>query len=158
MPRAERVPRKRGRPKKDPEDKVKVLAVKDRRPQVLALRVQGYTPEQIARRLNTFPSIVLADLKALMAAATQTDPSLEEARYLQDKQIDHLMTCLQVPLMGGDPRAVTAASRLLDRRAKLLGLDKGPKEDSAAVTVAATLSALQVAFSERPALGLDADT
>ena len=58
----------------------------------------------------------------------------ERLRDLEVARLDRLTRALEVGITDGDPRAVVAAVRLMERRAKLLGLD-------APTTVTATADA-----------------
>jgi len=59
-------------------------------------------------------------------------PGVEEMRKIEDERLDLLFKALMPGISAGDPRAIEQAIKLLERRAKLHGLDR-PIEITATV-------------------------
>lgn len=88
------------------------------------LRVQGYSFAQI--RINK----VLRDLYTedeIDSTVAYFAAELEDPIELDMMRLDALYKALQDKVKRGDPTAINAGVRILDRRAKLLGLDSPVK-------------------------------
>ena len=131
MPRKPREPRKNprkvGRPKKADKDKVRSLPVAQRRPLIMRERLKGYSPDEIARNLRLRPSTVRADLKKMAQEAEAETPSKVAQRDMQGARLELLWQAVQNAVEVGDYKAVQVALRILERQAKLYGLDVDPK-------------------------------
>jgi hypothetical protein len=92
--------------------------------QALDLRIAGATYRQIATSLAV--SLKTA-YRAVQAALGELDDEVqqraERLRELEAARLDRLNVALANGIKSGDPRAVVAAVRVMERRAKLLGLD-----------------------------------
>lgn len=91
------------------------------------LRSQGLSVRQIADIEGCCIATVSRYCKE--AALLVIAPEVEEFRQTQDEQLDMLWNKLQARIEKGDTFAIDAALKILDRRAKLWGLDKPIKHD-----------------------------
>jgi hypothetical protein len=100
----------------------RAVAQAERQRGALELRKQGFTYEAIARALEISVSgahkLVREAIKAIPAEAANDVRSLELAR------LDRMMEGLWEQAKKGEPRAVAAVVRLMERRAAYLGLDR----------------------------------
>jgi len=88
------------------------------------LRIAGATYRQIAVQLavneRTAYYDVQDELGRLDAVSTQ---KAERLRDLEARRLDGLTVALTPAIRTGDPRAIGVAVRVMERRAKLFGLD-----------------------------------
>lgn len=103
--------------------------IAQRRLEVLKLRLQGLYIPAIARALKVDKSTVSRDLQAEYAEnRAQRTALAEDAREVELLRLDRWQAQLEASgLTVGDPRAVHAAVRISERRARLLGLDAPTK-------------------------------
>lgn len=96
-----------------------------RRVRALEMRKAGATYRQIAAALSIEACTAWRDVQAEMIALRQLAvEGAEDVRELELQRLDRLWVKLeQNGLQRGDHRAVSAAVRISERRAKLLGLD-----------------------------------
>lgn len=96
-----------------------------RRVQAFELRKAGASYRQIAQQLEVDVATAWDDVQAEMAdLRTLTVKLAEDVRTLELQRLDRWQAKLETHgLMNGDHRAVLAAVRISERRAKLLGLD-----------------------------------
>ena len=102
----------------------------DRRVQALELRKAGYTYAQIGTTLGI--SAVMAHrhvVKALSVIRDKISEQTEELRTLELQRLDNLFFVIYKRAEKGDLAAVDRCLRLMERRAKLLGLDAPTKTD-----------------------------
>lgn len=103
----------------------------ERRIQALDLRKAGLTYQAIADRLG---------FKSPASAKKTVDTALDEMREIYREQaeqlielecqrLDRLLQGLWLKAAGGNPRAVEAALKIMERRARLLGLDSAQKKE-----------------------------
>lgn len=94
--------------------------------EALRLRQQGFTFEQIATRLGY--SDRSGAYRAVMVALkeTTTEPNAE-MRSLELSDLASLQDALWPSAIGGDQGAVDRVLKIMERRAKILGLDAAPK-------------------------------
>jgi predicted transcriptional regulator len=93
------------------------------------LRVAGMTQMQIGTRLNISQSVVSRLLaSAREDAVTATKDIAGEATTEQIARLDRMLLALWDKVRNGNERAVEAALRVEDRRAKLLGLDAATRK------------------------------
>jgi hypothetical protein len=104
----------------------------DKERQVLELRLQGYTFDVIAEHVGYASpgSAHNAYKRGLMR--TLQEPS-QELRDLEIARLDRLMNGVWEKALLGDVPAVNAVLKILERRAKMLGLD-APAKIQAEVT------------------------
>jgi len=109
------------------------IYVNERRAKVLEMRLQGYSVAQIAQTLGISPTLAAAHLaNALDASVVENTTQL---RQMELERLDRMLTVLENGISVGDPKAVTAAIRVSERRARLLGLDKPIQVEATVVTV-----------------------
>ena len=88
------------------------------------LRVAGMTQTQIATRLNISQSVVSRMLAAAREDAIASAKDIAgDATTEQVARLDRMLLGLWEKVRNGNERAVEAALRVEERRAKLLGLD-----------------------------------
>ena len=94
------------------------------RREAVRLRKRGLTFAEIGDRLGVSRQAAHAHVtKELRELNEECREETEEMRRLMSEQIDAMLVGLQPGLDTGDEKAVSAASRLLDRKAKLWALD-----------------------------------
>jgi hypothetical protein len=103
------------------------MKVGDRRPAVLALRLQGFPPDLIAHKLGIRPSVVITDLKYLLNTARAESAEKDEMRAMQKLQLEFLWAALQTAIKSGNVQGIKVALNILERQSKLFGLDANPK-------------------------------
>lgn len=88
------------------------------------LRALNYTYQQIADRLNITPlqahSFVIRKLKIL---EKDFPMAVKNVLYLELERLDEMQRILWNKIQKGDTTAINAAIKIMERRAKLLGLD-----------------------------------
>jgi DNA-binding CsgD family transcriptional regulator len=116
------VTRKKRHPKLRPpgED----AATRERAVKALELRIAGGTYRQIGAQLGVSEKTAYYDVQTelgrLDAVAKQR---AERLRDLEARRLDMLTVALAAGIRMGDPRAIGAAVRIMERRARLFGLD-----------------------------------
>ncbi|MBV6697450.1 hypothetical protein KV557_09970 [Kitasatospora aureofaciens] len=97
----------------------------ERRRDAVRLRIAGKTWQEIADLLGyDSKGGACKDVsRALQKAVTDLALPLEEYRQLELDRLDAMQDALWPKVLDGDTRAIDTALRLMDRRAKLLGLD-----------------------------------
>lgn len=114
-----------GKSKLDGYDKVAVL---DRQRKALQMRRDGADFDAIAEacgysnRSGAYKAVMTA-LKKMMR-----EPA-DELRSLELERLDRLYTQMARKAEGGDEKAVDRCLRIMERRARLLGLDAPVKQD-----------------------------
>jgi DNA-binding CsgD family transcriptional regulator len=117
-------PRKKSRKRPKGED----AAAAERAGRALDLRIAGASYRQIAAQLNVSEKTAFYDVqKALGTLDAVNGAKAERLRDLEARRLDVLQVALTAGVRAGDPRAVLAAVRILDRRARLFGLDAPTK-------------------------------
>ena len=110
-----------GRPTK--ANKVETLK---RETQVLELRAQGWTWQRIADA--TGYANASAAYNAFDNAIKRTmQPASDEVRTLELERLDRFLSYLWTAIEQGDPAAIDRGLKIMDRRAKYLGLDAPTK-------------------------------
>lgn len=100
-------------------DKIRALFELERK--VMELRVKGTTFTKINSLLN------ITNASSVFRRAIQRDANVEfrrqEALRLEESRLDQLQEGIWGRALNGEPRAVEVALKVLERRARLLGLD-----------------------------------
>lgn len=113
-------PRRRRSPRPPGEDAKK----RARSANALELRIAGATYRQIAAQLGVSEKAAYYDVQDELA---RLDPVIkgraERLRDLENARLDRLHVALAAGIKAGDPRAVVATVRVMERRARLNGLD-----------------------------------
>jgi hypothetical protein len=100
-----------------------VEAIAERRARALELRKAGGSYRAI-EQLGVDVHTVHGDVGGELAALRETTSGrAEELRDLALQRLDQMTAGLSAPIRAGSPPAVTAAVRVSERRARLLGLD-----------------------------------
>jgi hypothetical protein len=106
----------------------------------LELRLLGFTFQEIAQetgfwkdRRGAFKAISAA----LKKAQAENKESADELRSVELARLDRYLTFLAKRMNDGDTKSVDSALRIMDRRAKLLGLDAPTKSE---VSVTSSMS------------------
>lgn len=107
--------------------------VNERRAKVLEMRLQGWSIAKIAESLGI--SAHLAAAHVANALDMLVVENATQLRQMELERLDRMLTALDDGVMDGDPKAVTAALRISERRARLLGLDKPLQVEATVVTV-----------------------
>lgn len=107
-----------------PEEKAKELEAKELK--VLDLRRAGFTFQRIAEEVGyATPSGAQRALERIMARNIPMAP--EEFRWQELDRLDRMQVALWPRAMKGDDRAIGTIVRLMERRAKLVGIDAPTK-------------------------------
>jgi len=97
----------------------------ERRRAAVTLRIEGKPWQEIADTLgyDSRSSASKDVTRAMQQAIANLALPLEEYRQLELDRLDAMQNALWPKVMDGDPRAIDTTLRLMDRRAKFLGLD-----------------------------------
>jgi len=96
---------------------------------ILNMRLHGLTFHEIARKLPEagFRRVSVSRIFAIVAKALRScrDQPARELRQLELLRLDQLQAAHYKAAMGGDAAAAARVLSIMDRRAKLLGLETG---------------------------------
>jgi hypothetical protein len=106
----------------DPRTSGRRLAAADRQRQALELRKAGHSFERIAVHLGYRSKSGAYDAVLAGLRATLQEPA-DAVRALELERCDRLQAALWPAALQGDVAAVAGVLRILDRRARYLGLD-----------------------------------
>lgn len=117
---------------------------------ILNMRLHGLTFHEIARKLPEagFRRISVSRVYAIVAKNLRScrDQPARDLRQLELLRLDQLQAAHYKAAMGGDAPAISRVLSIMDRRARLLGLDAGPEAvislDEARQTLLKKLDAL----------------
>lgn len=110
----------------------KAQEIAERRVKAFNLRKAGATYRDIAKQLEVTHATIVQDIKAVMKELQKTQ--LEEAadyRSLELERLDAMQVQLWPQANKGNHGAVDRVLRIMERRAKLLGLDAPAKSQVA---------------------------
>jgi len=116
-------------------------ANRDRAVKALDLRIDGATYRQIGAHLGVSECTAYHDVQDELGRLDAIGKEkAERLRELEIRRLDALTMALAPGIQSGDVRAILAAVRVMERRAKLLGLDgpqrfAGPDGGPVAITV-----------------------
>jgi hypothetical protein len=101
------------------------IPLADRRRNAVELKIGGATWQQIADRLgyDSRASAYTDVRRALQQSVAELAIPREEYRQLELDRLDEMQNALWSKVLEGDTKAIDTSLRLMDRRAKLLGLD-----------------------------------
>lgn len=101
----------------------------DQRAKAVTMRIAGYSPEEIAEELGyTTTRAVSDDIYGVMVASlTLPDRQIDILREIEIRRMDMMLKALMPGIERGNTRSVEVGIRLLERRAKMLGLDSATK-------------------------------
>jgi orotate phosphoribosyltransferase-like protein len=104
--------------------------IAERRIKAFELRKKGINYREIAKQLKVSPATIVLDIKAVMKELVK-DQQKEAAEY-KNLELDRLET-LQAGIwdfaINGDAVAIDKVIKIMERRAKLLGLDAPAKTE-----------------------------
>lgn len=111
----------------------KKLETHDREVEAMKLRRYGYTYGEISKSMGLGgPGVAYRIVQRAMRSVIAE--SAEEVRLTELDRLDGFLTKLQDRIDRGDTKAIDTALRIMDRRAKLLGLDAPTKVQAEVVT------------------------
>ena len=90
--------------------------------EILALRIQGLSQKSIAKKLDINSSTVSRSIKRLTKEAV-TPEVVDQLVLVELERLDKLTAAVWNNAMSGDDKAVNTALRIMERRARLMGLD-----------------------------------
>ena len=115
---------KRGRP-----SKADLPDIIEREKKCIELRRAGATYDEIATTLGYAASGVARDAYLRALKRTLVDAGAPEARDAELDRLERLQRSWWLPALSGDERAARVVLSVMDRRAKLLGLDAPIKSE-----------------------------
>lgn len=103
------------------------------------LRQQGMSVFEISEQLKVTEAVIKHGIKLSMAEAARliTDETRSELLAMEVGRLDSLQNAVWPAAMAGDTRAVDSALKIIDKRAKLLGLEEGFSESTSHTVVVA---------------------
>lgn len=99
----------------------------DRRERVYAMRLTGKSLGFIAQAEGVSKTTVFNDIEAVIKAKTEVPA--QQVREMELDRLDLLLDKLMPRVEQGDVQAIQTALKVMDRRAKFLGLDAPTKQD-----------------------------
>lgn len=127
MPRSSDVERRRGMRLIAKEEAAEAERARRREVgrQALALKAQGYSLFDIATSLDVDEGTVRASMSETMKALADVMDEVERREHLVELMttLETMQRSLMPAAMAGDVRAAEGVMRVVDRKAKLLGLD-----------------------------------
>lgn len=100
----------------------------DRRERVYAMRLTGKSLGFIAQAEGVSKTTVFNDIEAVIKAKTEVPA--QQVREMELDRLDLLLDKLMPRVEQGDVQAIQTALKVMDRRAKFLGLDAPTKVDT----------------------------
>lgn len=105
------------------------LQTRIREQDAFKMRISGATFQQIGDSLGISRQAAhKIVMKLLLQTRTATAELLEDARRLEAERLDRLQVGLWNKASAGDPRVADTIIRIMERRARMLGLDVQPDE------------------------------
>lgn len=105
----------------------------DKERQVLELRLSGVTFEMIAKKVGFASAGACYNAYKRALIRTLQEPA-DAVREAEVARLDRLMQSVWVSALRGDVRSVDAVLRIMDRRARYLGLDAPTKSQMEVTT------------------------
>lgn len=113
----------------------RALEIDDRRKKVVSLRRQGASIAEIARTLDISAATASSDLTAALEAVGRTFDA-RETMTLELERLDRMMLGVYQDAVNGDDKKIATVLKIMERRARYLGLDAQPERDGhAPVTI-----------------------
>jgi hypothetical protein len=129
LPRENRQKKSRGGRVADVKKSDPTPSCGDRDHAILNMRLHGLTFQEISRQLPEagFSRLSESRVRAIVAKNLKScrDEPVRELRQLELLRLDQLQAAHYKAAMGGDAAAISRVLSIMDRRAKLLGLDAG---------------------------------
>jgi len=120
-------------PKQGGHNRARSVNIAERRAQALQLRRAGADYRAIAAAMGVTVHVAWNDVQRGLKAIIQ-EPA-EDVRQLELERVDRLFMVAYQKALAGDLKAIDTCLRIMDRRAKLLGLDVPQKVDLTAWVV-----------------------
>ena len=110
--------------------KERTEAVQVRAQKALELRIAGGTYRQIAQELGVSHTVIFENvLWALEERAEERGKLSDQLVQMELERLEKMTLSLWPRVRNGDEKAINTLVRVMDRRAKLLGLDQPAKTD-----------------------------
>jgi hypothetical protein len=104
------------------------IDIEDRRAKALELRKGGSSYRAIAKKLNTDVATAYKDVDVALKSLVQMNTaSASELREIELERLDAMLLSISDNLKNGHLGAIDRALRIMERRARLLGLDMPTK-------------------------------
>lgn len=104
------------------------------RHKIVSMRLEGYTPRDIARQLGVALETVQRHLAAVFNGLAMA--KAEQARELELDRLDSYLVALQPGISAGDVKSVNAAARISEIRAKYIpGLLAPTRVETTVITI-----------------------
>jgi lambda repressor-like predicted transcriptional regulator len=101
-----------------------VLKARERSADIFHLRKQGWTIREIALKYNVHPNAITAIIKREVQKVTKkTSEDLDTLRQIQLERLDFMWKSLWPNMECGNANAIEKGLAVMERQAKLLGLD-----------------------------------
>lgn len=108
----------------------KTMARQERQAEAVRLRREGHTFREIARLMKiTLKEADKLVKEAFAENAVRSRETVEQMVQLHNERLDWMLNSLRKEINAGSARAVEVAVKLLDRQARLLGLDAPAKQE-----------------------------
>ena len=101
----------------------------EKRHQALELRKRGLSYRQVAQALSCSVSVAHEYVESAIAAIPRE--AAEDVRRLELERVDRMIAGAWPGASSGDPKSIFAVVKLMERRAKYLGLDAPSKVELA---------------------------
>lgn len=117
-------------PQKGERKHAAIATATERRREAFDLRKRGATYDEIGRVLGITRQaayeLVKRELEDIRA---HTQDDVETVRALELERLDRLFAGSYAAAAGGDPKALASIMKVMERRARLLGLDAPVRQD-----------------------------
>ena len=134
----------------------KALELDERRKKVVALRKRGASLPDIAATLDISTSTASNDLRAALASVRDTTDA-QDARTLELERLDRMLLAVYPDAIAGDDKKIATVLKIMERRARYLGLDAEPERDGTSpVTVVVNPNLFPASVQERLAARAEA--
>jgi len=128
-------------------------AIAERRQKVSALRLMHYTEREIAAELGISPATAHRDIAACRAEWAERRTQSYESWVAEElAKIDLLERAILPAAISGDDKAQARLVQFMDRRARMMGLDKPERFEHTVITmdaVEAEIARLEREMTER---------
>ena len=129
----------------EPATSPRKISYAERRIQALELRKAGATYEQIGKQLGITKQAAYKHVKKALDAMNDTiREQADDVRNIEVERLDKLWFVMYKQALSGNQGAVDRCLKIMDRRAKLLGLDAPEKQETTGETI------LRVVYDEKP--------
>lgn len=132
----------------------KVIKGSERQSKAYALRLQGKTLKEVAVEVGVSTATAQRLVDAEISRVTsQRDDSIKKQQQVVSDRLDYLIRALWERVEQGDVNAISAVTKIEERRCKLLGLDE-PQRIQASVELEGMADHELVAVAQRLGLSL----